>query len=119
MSTTWLKKQSFNQLCQNYQIIQKTGFEVAIELRGIGEIVPCAKEIQSELLLRFPGQVPFSKTTICNILKAAELITRRRVRQRVAVCPKPSCKAETLNQFFSADYKGRFLTGSVNGVIRC
>src|SRR3546814_19607921 len=61
---------------------------------------------------RFPGQDPPSKTTIYNILKAADLIPSRPLRQRVAVYPKPLRKAETPNQLFSADYKGQFLTGA-------
>ena len=86
--------------------------QAIIELRSIGETIPGPKKIQNDLRQRFPGQDPPSKTTIYNILKAADLIAPRRVRQRVAVYPKPLCKAETPNQLFSADYKGQFLTGA-------
>lgn len=86
--------------------------QAIIELRSIGETTPGPKKIQNDLMKRFPGQDPPSKTTIYNILKAADLITPRSSRQRVAVYPKPLRKAETPNQLFSADYKGQFLTGA-------
>ena len=86
--------------------------QAIIELRSIGETVPGPKKIQNDLKRRFPGEDPPSKTTIYNILKAADLITPRLLRQRVAVYPKPLRKAELPNQLFSADYKGQFLTGA-------
>lgn len=86
--------------------------QAIIELRSIGETTPGPKKIQNDLLKRFPDQDPPSKTTIYNILKAADLITPQRIRRRVAVYPKPLSKAETPNQLFSADYKGQFLTGA-------
>ncbi|MCS4313087.1 transposase-like protein, partial [Pseudomonas sp. BIGb0381] len=63
--------------------------QAIIELRSIGETTPGPKKIQNDLMKRFPGQDPPSKTTIYNILKAADLITPRSSRQRVAVYPKP------------------------------
>ncbi|MFD8135199.1 hypothetical protein ACFV41_51265, partial [Streptomyces mirabilis] len=86
--------------------------QAIIELRSTGETVPGPKKIQNDLIRRFPGQNPPSKTTIYNILKAADLITPRQLRPRVAVYPKPLRKAEIPNQLFSADYKGQFLTGA-------
>ena len=86
--------------------------EAIIELRGRGETEPGPKKIQAALQERFPDQVPPSKTTIYNILKHAALVKPRRLRQRVAVYPKPLEKAETPNQLFSADYKGQYLTGA-------
>lgn len=86
--------------------------QAIIELRSIGETIPGPKKIQSDLIKRFPGQDPPSKTTIYNILKAADLITPRPLRPRVAVYPKPLRKADVPNQLFSADYKGQYLTGA-------
>lgn len=86
--------------------------QAIIELRGRGETEPGPKKIQAALLQRFPDQAPPSKTTIYNILKKAELVKPRRLRQRVAVYAKPLEKADVPNQLFSADYKGQFLTGA-------
>lgn len=86
--------------------------QAIIELRSIGETIPGPKKIQNSLILRFPDQDPPSKTTIYNILKAADLITPRPMRRSVAVYPKPLRKAENPNQLFSADYKGQYLTGA-------
>ncbi|QZA56899.1 integrase core domain-containing protein [Pseudomonas sp. 2hn] len=121
---------SFSALCQAYEISRKTGYkrsrrrltqdwvvpvavrEAIIELRSRGETEPGPKKIQAALQERFPDEAPPSKTAIYNILKKAELIKPRRLRQRVAVYPKPLEKAESPNQLFSADYKGQFLTGA-------
>lgn len=86
--------------------------QAIIELRSIGETIPGPKKIQNCLVQRFPDQDPPSKTTIYNVLKAADLITPRPLRRRVAVYPKPLHKAENPNQLFSADYKGQYLTGA-------
>lgn len=85
--------------------------EAILELRGQGQTTPGPKKIQTALIERFPDQSPPSKTTIYNVLKKAGLVTPRRLRQRVAIYPKPLQKADLPNQLWSADYKGQYLTG--------
>ncbi|EPA92967.1 transposase [Pseudomonas umsongensis] len=85
--------------------------EAILELRGQGQTTPGPKKIQTALRERFPDQPPPSKTTIYNVLKKAGLVVSRRLRQRVAVYPKPLQKADLPNQLWSADYKGQYLTG--------
>lgn len=106
-----LEERSRRRLTQDY-IVPFAVREAIIELRGKGETVPGPKKIQVALLQRFPDQKPPSRTTIYNVLKQAKLITPRRIRQRVAIYPKPLRHAETPNQLFSADFKGQFLTGA-------
>lgn len=106
-----LEERSRRRLTQDW-VVPVAVRETIVELRGQGETVPGPKKIQAALQERFPDQAPPSKTAIYNILKKAELIKPRRLRQRVAIYPKPLEKAESPNQLFSADYKGQFLTGS-------
>ncbi len=106
-----LEERSRRRLTQDW-VVPLAVREAIIELRGKGQTEPGPKKIQAALQERFPDQAPPSKTTIYNILKKAELIKPRRLRQRVAVYPKPLEKAESPNQLFSADYKGQFLTGA-------
>lgn len=106
-----LEEHSRRRLTQEW-VVPLAVREAIIELRGRGETEPGPKKIQAALLARFPDQAPPSKTSIYNILKKAELVKPRRLRQRVAVYPKPLQKAESPNQLFSADYKGQYLTGS-------
>ena len=106
-----LEEHSRRRLTQEW-VVPLAVREAIIELRGRGETEPGPKKIQAALLERFPDQTPPSKTSIYNILKKAELVKPRRLRQRVAVYPRPLQKAESPNQLFSADYKGQYLTGS-------
>ena len=106
-----LEEHSRCRLTQNW-VVPPTVREAIIELRGRGETEPGPKKIQAALRERFPDQEPPSRTTIYNILKKAELVKPRRLRQRVAIYPKPLQKAESPNQLFSADYKGQYLTGA-------
>ncbi len=106
-----LEERSRRRLTQNW-VVPAAVREAIIELRSRGETEPGPKKIQAALQERFPDQAPPSKTAIYNILKKAELVNPRRLRQRVAVYPKPLEKAESPNQLFSADYKGQFLTGA-------
>lgn len=106
-----LEEQSRCRRTQDY-VVPLVVREAIIELRAKGPTTPGPKKIQADLLKRFPDQDPPSKTTIYNILKKAELIKPRRLRQRVAVHPKPLRHAERPNQLFSADFKGQFLTGA-------
>ncbi|MGN8278715.1 integrase core domain-containing protein [Pseudomonas sp. SMN5] len=106
-----LEEHSRRRLTQEW-VVPLAVREAIIELRGRGETEPGPKKIQAALLERFPDQAPPSKTSIYNILKKAELVKPRRLRQRVAVYPKPLQKADAPNQLFSADYKGQFLTGA-------
>lgn len=106
-----LEEHSRRRLTQSW-VVPPAVREAIIELRGRGETEPGPKKIQAALLKRFPDQAPPSKTTIYNILKQAELVKPRRLRQRVAIYPKPLKQADTPNQLFSADYKGQYLTGA-------
>ncbi|AIN59542.1 integrase core domain-containing protein [Pseudomonas soli] len=106
-----LEERSRRRLNQDW-VVPAAVREAIIELRSRGETEPGPKKIQAALQERFPDQAPPSKTAIYNILKKAELVKPRRLRQRVAVYPKPLEKAESPNQLFSADYKGQFLTGA-------
>jgi putative transposase len=106
-----LEERSRSRLTQDY-VVPFSVRQAIIELRSQGQTVPGPKKIQAALIKRFPDEEPPSKTTIYNILKKADLVTPRRLRQRVAVYPEPLRKAETPNQLFSADFKGQFLTGA-------
>ncbi|WP_071873567.1 integrase core domain-containing protein [Atopomonas hussainii] len=106
-----LEERSRRRLSQD-RIVPQAIRDAVIELRGIGETTPGPKKIQADLIKRFPDQEPPSKTTIYNILKKANLVKPRRLRQRVAVYPRPLQRADEPNQLFTADFKGQYLTGA-------
>lgn len=83
--------------------------EYILKLRRDSNVDLGPKKIQVLVEQRYPGQSP-SRTTIYNILKQADLIAPRRVRQRIPAYPKPLTPAKAPNDLWTADYKGQFLT---------
>lgn len=82
--------------------------QAILELRTCGGMTLGPKKIQALLRQRFPAETPPSKTTIYNILHAEGVVPKRRRRQRVAPFPKPFAPVGSINDVWSADFKGQF-----------
>lgn len=86
--------------------------QTVLSLRRRGTLVLGPKKIQALLAQRFPDIPLPSKTTIYNILNAADLIEPRRRRSRVPTASSPLASAAGPNEIWSADFKGQFLLGN-------
>ena len=82
--------------------------QAILELRICGGMILGPKKIQTLLRQRFPHETPPSKTTIYNILHAEGYVSKRRRRQRVSPFPKPFASVSSVNDVWSADFKGQF-----------
>lgn len=90
---------------------QQTPFAIRkaiLELRSRGTMVLGPKKILVLLQQRFPHEVIPSKTTIYKILNAEGVVAKRRRRNRVAPFIQPFAPVSTINDLWSADYKGQF-----------
>lgn len=84
--------------------------QAIIELRTNepGRLGP--KKLYTLLLERWGEAYTPSKTTIYNVLKAAGLVDRKRMRRRVQPTQQPLQTANQPNGLWSVDYKGQFKT---------
>nr|WP_230682639.1 helix-turn-helix domain-containing protein [Pseudomonas brassicacearum] len=91
--------------------------QAIIELRSTGETVPGPKKIQNDLMKRFPGQDPPSKTTIYNILKAADLICFDRYASVLLSTPSLCVRQKRLISSSAQITKANFSPGRAFGAI--
>ncbi len=82
--------------------------QAILKLRQCGDLILGPKKIQKLLLQQYPNESIPSKTTIYKILYDAGMVEKRHRKQRVSPFPQPFAPVESVNDLWSADFKGQF-----------